>query len=332
MMLNFIFSKDCFRNISAIVVTCLFIYVALSTAAFAVSVHSQFFVKKVGVIEIDFPTVPVEDYIKPYVNRAYFDERNQLQWNGNPLTPSLCTNSYHNRKLVCRRKVLLLNPRVDLCECSDVSHASKRLIGLDDKEKIIWQRDLSPSQETPVGTTPQAIVLNTLEVISPKTGTVLEPAIMKSVGVTNRLIPKYRFYTPIAFRVKTKDFLLFEAEVSLFTSKGGLYLFNPKNETKELVKKVERYFFKYLEVKDIAFSQNEKFAFLAQTWETRGPDGVSFAVFDLEKKQIVFEERLENACSCYEPFVVVGKNGNVAISYRNHNVHKHIVVHYVISH
>jgi hypothetical protein len=296
-------------------------------------------VEKLEVIEIDFPTVPVEDYIRSYVNRAYFDERNQLQWNDNPLTPSLCTNSSHNRKLVCRRKVLLLNPRVDLCECSDVSDASKRLIGLDDKEKIIWQRDLSPSQETPVGTTPQAIVLNTLEVISPKTGTVLEPAIMKSVRGTNRLIqnrwgeliPKYRFYTPIAFRVKTKDFLLFDAEVSLFTSKGGLYLFNPKNETKELVKKVERYFFKYLEVKDIAFSQNEKLAFLAQKWETRGPDGVSFAIFDLEKKQIVFEERLENACSCDEPFVVVGKNGNVAIFYRNHNIHKHIVVHYVIS-
>jgi hypothetical protein len=66
-------------------------------------------------------------------------------------------------------------------------------------------------------------------------------------------------------------------------------------------------------------------------WETRGPPHVEFALFDLEKKRTVFKERLENDCSCSDPIIVVGKQGHVAIYYRNYNKRKQIIVHYIIS-
>jgi glycerol-3-phosphate O-acyltransferase len=53
-----------------------------------------------------------------------------------------------------------------------------------------------------------------------------------------------------------------------------------------------------------------------------------FSIFDLEKKQTVFEERLENKCNCSDPIIVVGKQGHVAIYYRKN--YKHIIVHYRI--
>jgi hypothetical protein len=65
-------------------------------------------------------------------------------------------------------------------------------------------------------------------------------------------------------------------------------------------------------------------------WETRGPPHVEFALFDLEKKRTVFKERLENDCSCSDPIIVVGKQGHVAMSYRNQSKRKHIIVHYRI--
>ena len=235
----------------------------------------------------------------------------------------------------CRHETILLNPRVDLCECLEGSSYRKKLVGLDEIEKIIWQRELKhrPIGEYVIGSTKKAIVLNTLEVIDPKTGTVLEPAIMSSVGFPKKTVstvPKYSLSSLAAFRIKMKDFIFFKAEYSLLTSKGGLYLFNPKQEVKELLKKGKKYVFKYLTVDAIALSKDERFVFLAQVWLSRGPYDVEFVVFDLEKKQTVFKERLENDCYCRgDSTVVVGKQGHVAMSYGTHN--QHVVVHYVIS-
>jgi hypothetical protein len=289
-------------------------------------------VEKIDVIEIDYPLEPGQIYPAFRVNRPYFDWRNQLRWNNIRLEPNICTSS---SQLKCRHQTILLNPRVDLCECLEGSSYREKLIGLDEIEEIIWQRELKhrPIGEYVIGSTQKGIVLNTLEVIEPKTGTVLEPAIMSSVGFPKKTVsnvPKYSFSSPAAFKIKTKDFIFFKAEYSLLTSKGGLYLFNPKTEVKELLKKGKNYVFKHLRVDAIALSEDERFAFLAQFRLSRGPDDVEFVVFDLETKQTVFKERLENDCSCRgDSTVVVGKHGHVAMSYGTHN--KHIVVHYVIS-
>jgi hypothetical protein len=290
-------------------------------------------VEKIDVIEIDYPLEPGQIYPAFRVNRPYFDWRNQLRWNNLRLTPGRCKSSF---SFPCWHEVLLLNPRVDLCGCPDGKQTWKKLFGLDEIEEIIWQRELKhrPIGEYVIGSTQKSIVLNTLEVIDPKTGTVLEPAIMRSVGFPKKTVSnvtKYSFSSPAVFRIKTTDFIFFKAEYSLLTSKGGLSLFNPKTEVKELLKKSKKYVFKHLRVDAIALSEDERFAFLAQLWTSRGSgDDVEFVVFDLEKKQTVFKERLEN--DCYRrgnSTVVVGKHGHVAMSYGTHN--KHIVVHYVIS-
>ncbi|RKZ44247.1 MAG: hypothetical protein DRR16_20955 [Candidatus Parabeggiatoa sp. nov. 3] len=283
-------------------------------------------VKKVEVRKIEFPPGPG---IYPFsrVNRPYFDERNQLQWNSDQKNSRICGAS---SQFECHHEVILLKPRVDYCCCPNNLCTTETLIGLDDKEEMVWQRDLKRYDEDVIGVTLQTIVLGTLEVIDPKTGTIIEPFIINSNG---RKRPKYSFSrlsNPTVFRLKTKNFVLFDAEYFLFSTQGGLYLFSSKQEVKELVKKGKRSLLRHLQIRNIALSEDERFAFLAQMWETRGPPHVEFAIFDLEKKRTVFKERLENDCSCSEPIIVVGKQGHVAMSYRNQSKRKHIIVHYII--
>jgi len=282
-------------------------------------------VEKLEVIEIEFPPEPGKNYPFSRVNRPYFDERNQLQWNNEKKNPRICGVASQSE---CHHEVVLLEPRVDYCSCPSNSCGTEVLIGLDDQEEMVWQRELMCYDEDVIGATPQAIVLSTLEVIDPKTGMVLEPLITE----LNNKRAKYHFFMgTTAFRKKAKDFVLFDAEYSLFSTKGGLYLFEPEHEIKELIRKGERRFLRHLNVRNIALSEDEKFAFLGQMWETRGPFHVEFAIFDLEKKRTVFKERLENKFSCGDPIIVVGKNGHVAMSYRNDSKNKHVIVHYLIS-
>jgi len=285
-------------------------------------------VEKVEVIEIEFPPEPGKIYPVSRVNRPYFDERNQLKWNNEKKNPRICGVALQSE---CHHEVVSLKPRVDYCCCPYDSCTTETLIGLDDQEEMVWRRKLGRYESHVIGVSPQTIILNSLEVIDPKTGTVLEPAITEP----DRKRAKYsfsRYSNPTAFRKKAKDFVLFDAEYSLFSIKGGLYLFEPEHEIKELIRKGEQRFFgRHLNVRNIALSEDEKFAFLGQLWETRGPFQVEFAIFDLEKKRTVFKERLENKCYCSDPIIVVGKNGHVAMSYRNDSKNKHIIVHYIIS-
>jgi hypothetical protein len=282
-------------------------------------------VEKVEVIEIEFPPESRTNYQFSRVARPYFDEKNQLQWNNDKKNPRICGVASQSE---CHHEVVSLKPRVDYCCCPYDSCTTKTLIGLDDQEEMVWQRKFGRFESYVIGAAPQAIVLNTLEAIDPKTGTVLEPAITEPDSKRT----KYSFSMgTTAFRKKAKDFVLFDAEYSLFSTKGGLYLFEPEHEIKELIRKGEQSFIRNLNVRNIALSEDEKFAFLGQLWETRGPFHVEFAIFDLEKKRTVFKERLENKCYSDDPIIVVGKNGHVAMSYRNDSKNKHIIVHYIIS-
>jgi hypothetical protein len=282
-------------------------------------------VEKVEKREIEFPPEPGKDYPVSRINHPYFDENNQLHWNNDKKNPHICTCMI-SPVLVRYHEVILVKPRVDLCGCQNQSLSSSKLIGLDEQERIVWQRELikGTSYKRVKGATPQAIVLSTLEVIEPKTGTVLEPLITGPKGP-----PKYGFYSAAAtFRRKTKDFILFDAEYSLFSTQGGLYLFNPKQEVKTLIKKGQQSLHHLLKIRNIALSEDERFAFLAQLWEARGPEHAEFVIFDLEKKRTVFKERLDNNCSHPDAIIVVGKNGHLAMSYDCKR--KHIIVHYRI--
>ncbi|MCK5720600.1 MAG: hypothetical protein KAH84_11740 [Thiomargarita sp.] len=44
-------------------------------------------VEKVEVIEVDFPPEPGKTYPASRINRPYFDEKNQLQWNNDKKIP-----------------------------------------------------------------------------------------------------------------------------------------------------------------------------------------------------------------------------------------------------
>jgi len=255
--------------------------------------ESTLTVEKVEVIEISFKRIRGgENELISRVNRPYFDENNQLHWNNDYLNLEGCKTSYP-----CSHEVLLINPRVEICSCSDEKASWERLIGLDEQKKIIWQRELIKGSfyDRVIGATPQAIVLTTLEVIEPKSGTILEP----SLKTLNGKGARYAFHQATAtFRRKAKDFIFFDAEYLLFSApKGGLYLFNPKQEIKELIRKGTRnsnfIFRRHLNVRNIALSKDERFAFLAQMWETRGPSYLEFAIFDLEKNKLCLRNVLK---------------------------------------
>jgi len=136
-------------------------------------------VEKIEVVEIEFPPEPENIYPVFRVNRPYFDEKNQLQWNNDQANPRICGVTSQSE---CRHKVILLEPRVDYCSCPiNSSETTDTLIGLDAQEKIVWQRKVEYYYENAIGATPQTIVLSTLEVIDPKTGIILESAILQTV-------------------------------------------------------------------------------------------------------------------------------------------------------
>ena len=116
-------------------------------------------VEKVEVREIEFPPEPGKDYPVSRINRPYFDEKNQLQWNNDKKNPRICGAS---SQFECRHKVVSLKPRVDYCCCPNNLCTTEILIGLDDKEKIIWQRDLKRYNEHIIGVSQQTLVLSTL--------------------------------------------------------------------------------------------------------------------------------------------------------------------------
>ena len=130
-----------------------------------------------------------------------------------------------------------------------------------------------------IGATPRALVLSSLEVWSPASGETLEPAPVHQAA--GRPVPDHHFSTSALYLPATREWLAFEAEVTLVRRTGGIHrvdraagrrLWSPVSAT--LLGTYDR-------VEAMAPGADGRFALLALRQETRGPSSVAVAVLVL---------------------------------------------------
>lgn len=265
----------------------------------------------------------------PRVDRVSFDAAGRLRFDGEPLSPE---------QGGCTRAVRMLAPRVDERSCprgaggpgTDIS-----LQGVGRGGKIAWQRPLAfPSgarrlDRRLIGAGPGGLVLSDLEVWSPRTGKTLVAARTHPVGPEGRPVPDLQFVGSALYDARRKAFYVFEAEVTLVRRAGGLYRVDPSTAGKELIHPVSATLLGgYDRIEEMALGAGGRYLLLAQKLAVRGPGSVSLAVFDLERREVVFLERHGEGRSCADPQVVAGPGGEVGFAYRDLGSGQLVLVHY----
>lgn len=269
----------------------------------------------------------------PRVERAYF-EGGLPRWDSRSLSGAgidACGGSDAERQPRAR----LARPLVVERRCPDPrqpGRARRSLVGFDAQTRPVWERPLVfrsnevEIEQWLIGATPRALVLSSLEVWSPASGETLEPAPVHQAA--GRPVPDHHFSTSALYLPATREWLAFEAEVTLVRRTGGIHrvdraagrrLWSPVSAT--LLGTYDR-------VEAMAPGADGRFALLALRQETRGPSSVAVAVLDARTGERLFEERHGSGRTCSEPDVVPGDGGHFAFSYRDDAAAENVLVHY----
>lgn len=299
----------------------------LTLAVFAVSPGCGHPAPPEPVVRVEAREIPATSGAAA-VDKASFDARGRLRWDGSPVSrPALCPPGAPETRRTTHR----LDPRVDEVRCG----RDALLAGIDAAGRVAWKRPLGFKSgelhfdERVVGSAPQGIVLNNLTVLSPRTGETISPPPTHPVGAERRPVPDHDLAQAVVYLPGRRAFLLFEADVTLTRREGGLYLLDPAAGRKDLLREVSTTLLGgHWRVEDMVPSEDGRLLFLAQKLAVRGPGGVSFAVFDLRERRLVFEERFGEDHFCRDPRIVPGPDGNVGFSYLDETAARRHLVHY----
>jgi hypothetical protein len=303
-------------------------------------------VRELGRTAVAFPDPPGRDPT-PRVHQAYFDVGDVLRLSDVPVhaTPTGgCDTDPPQRGpggVVLRpRTTRMLAPRVDERRCT-VTQADGRtateitLLGLDHAGRVTWQRALGFRSGSHlidqhlIGATRDGLVLSSLEVWSPETGEVLLPAPTRPAGSEARSVPRWAFAGSALFFPARREFLVFEADVTLTRRRGGLYRVRADADSRELILPVAAGLSgAYDRVEAMASLADGRHVALAQRREFRGPTPVSLAVLDLETRRLVFRAEHGKGSVCDDPTLAVGRDGHVGFAYRDQTARQHVLVHY----
>ncbi len=212
----------------------------------------------------------------------------------------------------CNVKIILSKPRVHLVECPRPRGA--RLEGLNSLGQPQWSYEIRGKQkvvqEEVFGGSKEGIVLDGLKVIDPETGKVILEPLAKSSFKPRLTVTRSILYIP-----SSETFYYYDAEVSLFSKKGGLFRMHPPYQKKEKLLGLKWGLLGYASIDAIAVSGDNRYLFLGKRWDTRGAGWVEFAVFDLEGQKEIFWDRPEESCVCHNLKITVGAKGKVAFSF-----------------
>ena len=218
----------------------------------------------------------------------------------------------YKTKNQCNVRIILARPRVQLISCPRPRGAW--LERLDSFGHPKWSYEIrgekKVSQEEVFGGSREAIVLSELKVIDPETGKVILKPPVKSSFKPRLTITRSILYIP-----SSKTFYYYDAEVSLFSKKGGLFWIRPPYQKEEKLLSLKWGLLGHASVKAMALSRDKRYIFLGKRWDTRGAGWVEFVVFDIEEAKEIFSDRVEEACVCHNLKITVGKKGRVAFSY-----------------
>ncbi len=269
------------------------------------------------------------------IDRPYFDPAGQLAWSGLPASrpgEEICAGG----GAPSRRVTYLTAPRVDEVVCPSPTKAA--LLGLDAAGKTVWRRDLGfrsgefTFDEIVAGATREGIVLNNLTVLAPGTGKVLFPPPTHPVGQEARPVPDHDLAEATVYLPDRRAFATFNAEVTLLERSGGVYLLDPRTGKRFLLLPVSTTLLGgHWRVEAMALDASGRYLLLGHRFAFRGPGGVSFAVFDLAERRVVYEERfIEDHYGGGLAFTVDGR-GNIGFAFQDQTTGQRLLAHYRIA-
>lgn len=222
----------------------------------------------------------------------------------------------------CTVRIILAKPRVHLINCPRPRGA--RLERLDSLGQPQWSYEIRGEkkvrQEEVFGGSREAIVLGGLKVLDSETGNIILKPPAKSSFTPRLTVTSSVLYIP-----SSKTFYYYNAEVSLFSKKGGLFRVRPPYQTEEKLLSLKWGLLGHVSVKAMALSRDKRYLFLGKRWDTRGAGWVELAVFDLAEAKEIFSDRPEESCVCHNLKITVGDKGQVAFSYDQTAVTKAVV-------
>jgi hypothetical protein len=222
----------------------------------------------------------------------------------------------------CNLRVILPNPRVQLIDCPRPQGA--RLEGFDSLGQPQWSYEIRGEkkvvQEEVFGGSREGIVLSGLKVIDPEIGKVILKPPAKSAFQPRLTVTRSILYIP-----SSETFYYYDAEVSLFRKKGGMFRIRPPYQTEEKLLSLKWGLLGHVSIDAMVMSRDKRYLFLGKRWDTRGAGWVEFAVFDLKEAGGIFSDRAEESCICHNLKIAVGMKGKVAFSYDQTAVTKAVV-------
>jgi hypothetical protein len=238
-----------------------------------------------------------------------------MQWNDAVIPPpdyELCPKPVVLRAVLAR-------PRVDIWRCGN---GSAFLAGGSETAAHRWIRELVyPSGQYRIaqrvlGANTVGLVLSTLDIWSADTGKTRIEAPVNYFPAEQRAVPKFSFVYAGAYHALTGDYFVYDPRGVRFDEKGGVYRVHATKNTWERLMPVASKLLAQVDVLDIQIDASGHYLLLGEDWQYRGHNWVRFAVFDLDKRRRVFEERHGEGTFSSEPRIVVGADGHIAFSYR----------------
>ena len=311
-----------------------------STAGAARAIEIQ----KRGEQTIAFPGTSERDSA-PRVNRPYFNRDGELTW-ADALVHEQETGSCDTHPLqenpngypIYPRRTVLFSPRVDVRLCRMKGASSENtVIGLTENGHMVWEREsvfrsgIKRLDQYLIGSSKEGLVLSSLEVWSPETGETIMPASTRSITSESREVPLYTYTGAALYHPTRGTIFVYDAEVTLTSSRGGLYEIKPSTGSKTLIHPVAPTLLRGFDrIEEMALIPGGRYLCLAQRLSWRGPTDVSVTILDLSTKRLVFHERFCHGTqdTCADPHVVVGPSGAIGFSYSNMNRREHSLVLY----
>ncbi|MGE4511208.1 MAG: hypothetical protein AB7D43_08925 [Sulfurimonadaceae bacterium] len=252
-----------------------------------------------------------------HVNRPWFDASQKLQWDESAIDASRCNVSLHVLSsqypdVQCSVKTHFTHPHLDECRCEYRMNEHKTgtwqsFIGGENNET--WERHRCDKDK---GTcvylsdvTTSGIIFSDHEVWSIDDGKTLFSSQKTS----------HKQYSTSLYLPSSECFVEFEGESTLISSEGGLWIFDPINNKRELIDPIDDGLSGYWKVEKMSEIPDSKILILVERWATRGVGDLRLKLFDLSKRRTLGIHKLSSDGLYSDIHILHAKNNQVAVSF-----------------
>jgi len=266
------------------------------------------------------------------VNRPWFDASGKLQWDGDAADSNRCQASLQAltpfyTDVKCRVKTHFSHPRLDECRCEyrrddNQTGVWQSFIGGENNET--WERHRCDKNKKSCAylsdITTSGIIFADHEVWSIENGQTLFPA-------QNALRQQHfsSLYLPSSGR-----FVEFDGESGLMTSRGGLWMFDPRSNQRELIDPLDGGLTGFWKVEKMSELSASGVLVLVERRATRGLGHLRLKLFDALERRTLGIYKLSARGLYSDIHIQQTPDGQIAVSF--FDAEAYVVVHYRIKH